>query len=221
MKRRWLEIAGDLIFPRRCPFCGEVTGGGICAACAEWAGKIRRTETEISLSAEHDSLDFAAAVFWYQEPVRSAILAMKNADERQTARTLAQDLRGLLLGCVEFRSAEALIPVPASSKEWKSRGYTVPMWLAEFTARDTGLAVRTDLLFKIRETERQAALSGRQRRKNLKGAFRAVQAEPVPETVILMDDVFTTGSTLNECAKALKRAGVKRCMALTLAVTKQ
>lgn len=222
MKRRLLEMAADLIFPRRCPFCREVTGGGICDECAVWAEKIRRADPAVSLSAEHDAIDFAAAVYWYDEPVRSAILRMKDAEDRQTARTLSDCLRKVLLTRSEFRCAEAVVPVPASAQEFKSRGYTVPMWLSEFTVRDTGIPVCSDTLLKVRETKRQASLSGQERRKNLRKAFSVPESrrENLPDAVVLIDDVFTTGSTLNECARALKCAGVEYCCALTLAVTK-
>ena len=160
MKRRLLETAADLIFPRRCPFCREVTGGGICDECAVWAEKIRRADPAVSLSAEHDAIDFAAAIYWYDEPVRSAILRM----------TLSDCLRKVLLTRSEFRCAEAVVPVPASAQEFKSRGYTVPMWLSEFTVRDTGIPVCSDTLLKVRETKRQASLSGQERRKNLRKA---------------------------------------------------
>ncbi|MFQ7158530.1 MAG: ComF family protein, partial [Ruthenibacterium sp.] len=84
-----------------------------------------------------------------------------------------------------------------------------------------GLPLCAGLLEKVRETPPQAQLSGEERRRNLKGAFRARAPEAVRgRAFLLADDVFTTGSTMEECAQALKQAGATRVYALTAAVTR-
>lgn len=218
-RTKLLIFAADVLFPRRCPFCGEVVGFGTCEECAPLMSEAERREPELVLDAELSSLDAAASPYWYVPPVKNAILSMKFSGERETARSLAEAMCARCAETIALQNAEAVIAVPSSPDELRSRGYSVPGWLAEYVSSQTGLPVLKDVLIKVRETERQVNLTGEERRKNLRGAFRAKDV-PV-RRVLLVDDVFTTGSTLNECAKALRKAGAESCTALTAAVARR
>ena len=111
--------------------------------------------------------------------------------------------------------------MPSARKRLAQRGYDVPLLLARHLARAAGMPLCAGLLQKVRETPPQAQLSGEERRRNLKGAFRAHTPGAVrSRAFLLVDDVFTTGSTMEECARALKKAGAARVYALTAAVTR-
>ena len=121
-------------------------------------------------------------------------------------------------GCLG--DVDALVPVPSGRGERRSRGYDVPLMLARALGRELGLPVM-QALCKIRETPRQMALSGGERRKNLKNAFSArPDALLEGKRILLVDDVLTTGSTLNECAKALRAAGAAECRGVCAAATR-
>ena len=143
------------------------------------------------------------------------------AKEVVLTRAMADVMYGIFCRFDAFRNVSAFVPVPSSSGELRERGYSVPLWLAQFLSQRAGLPVRTDILVKVRETERQMALSGHDRRTNLKNAFSCSNPDAVKGlSIVLVDDVYTTGSTMRECSRALKKAGAAHCLALTVTVTK-
>lgn len=220
MKRRWLETVAEVFFPRRCPFCGEVIGFSACEECAPYVKEITRQDPHI-LVADSRGVEAAAAPYWYASPAREAVLRVKMSEERETARALAKAMCGALRACSEFRCVQAIVPVPSSLNERRKRGYDVPLWLAEFISQETGLPVLRGVLVKTKETKRQMTLDGKKRRENLKNAFRVLEPEQIRGmSLLVVDDVYTTGSTMLECALTLRAAGAKRCFALTATVTK-
>ena len=132
----------------------------------------------------------------------------RRADE-QPPCTAAQPLR-----------AEILVPVPSGRCELRRRGYDVPLNLARLLGKALHLPVR-EALYKTRETTPQAGLSGEERRRNLHGAF-AVRGDAAVagRRILLVDDVYTTGTTLDECAGALKAAGTALCTGICIAAVR-
>ena len=105
---------------------------------------------------------------------------------------------------------DALLPVPLHPSRLRERGYNQALELARPLAREFGIALRTDLLVRSRATSTQSNLDAAERRRNLRGAFAIVDNAALPAHVAIVDDVMTTGTTLQECAKTLLRAGVER-----------
>ncbi|MGE0114457.1 MAG: ComF family protein [Steroidobacteraceae bacterium] len=103
---------------------------------------------------------------------------------------------------------ECFIPMPLHPVRYRARGYNQVIELGRFLERELKITMRTDLVERIRYTPEQAGLSRRERRKNLRRAF-SVTATTTPKHIALLDDVITTGSTVNELAQSLKRAGVE------------
>ncbi len=112
------------------------------------------------------------------------------------------------------------MPVPLHPRRLRSRGFNQSLLLARCVASKTGAELDFLSLRRTRFTKPQTALSSEERKKNVRKAFEVVKPEAVRKrTILLVDDVATTGSTLNECAKALKRAGVNGVLCLVLART--
>ncbi len=107
-----------------------------------------------------------------------------------------------------------LVPIPLTRKKLWQRGYNQTEVLCEAISQETGLKI-AKILKKIKETKDQAELSYEERLVNLEGVFK-FEGDFVPQKVILVDDVKTTGATLKESAKILKKAGVKEIIALTI-----
>ncbi len=150
----------------------------------------------------------------YESPLREAIHAMKY----DGVPALADKLAPLLAEAWrELRpQSDVLVPVPLHTRRQRERGYNQSELLARRLSAQCGVAVRTDLLRRVRHTEQQALLKGDARRHNVRGAF-AAGAEVQGRRVALVDDVFTTGSTLAECARTLLSAGASGVCALTVA----
>lgn len=104
---------------------------------------------------------------------------------------------------------ECFIPVPLHTLRYRSRGYNQVIELGRHLQQALGVRMRTDLITRIRHTPEQAGLSRRARRKNLRRAFATTNVA-LPTHIAVLDDVITTGSTLDELGKTLKRAGVER-----------
>ncbi|MDA3915060.1 ComF family protein [Oleiagrimonas sp.] len=105
---------------------------------------------------------------------------------------------------------DLIVPVPLHHGRLRQRGYNQSLELARVLARAHGLDLRHDLLRRVRPTTQQTRLSAVQRRRNVRGAFQLAHGDGLPRHVAVIDDVMTTGATLNECARVLKRGGVEQ-----------
>jgi ComF family protein len=157
---------------------------------------------------EH-AFDYARSVFLFNDPMRELIHHLKYSDRVSLARPLGRRLRE----CVDREGfqAEIVIPVPLHRSRERQRGFNQ----AELLACALGRKVDSRLLRRKKKTPSQTGLTRAQRRLNLAAAFEV--RRKVPECVMIVDDVYTTGATLNEVAKTLKRAGARRVEVLTVA----
>jgi ComF family protein len=225
----WLKGLGlallDLLFPPRCAGCGRV-GVLFCAACQAQIEPIAppvclrcgRPHRGAGLCADcrrsASCLDEIAAAAVFAGTLRQAIHAFKYDNGRALApilgARLAENWR------VARRSADVIIPVPLHAARLAERGYNQSVLLARILAEATGVPIREDVLVRHKATQQQALLNAAERRANVKDAF-ICQGDVGNLRVVLVDDVCTTGSTLEACAEALRGAGAASVWALTLA----
>jgi len=115
-------------------------------------------------------------------------------------------------------SFDLLIPVPLHRQRLRERGFNQVLLLVKEISSRTGIPYRKTILQKKKPTLPQVILSGMEREKGLRGAFHVIGREGLAgKSVLLVDDVYTTGATVNECSKVLRRGGAKRVDVLTLA----
>lgn len=225
-KRTWMQ---ELFFPRRCVYCNRVIGFSAllaCEICLTQVEKIKRLQG-LSIQKCGRELQFVSAAyapFYYESPVKNTILRMKFGEFSNGLSNFGN----CMINTWNAQKAEEqapidfIIAVPATPKERKGRHRNVSQILAQMLSEQMQIPL-SDALYKQRETKHQMALTGAVRRQNVKDAFAvaAVQKETLQgKTVLLIDDVLTTGSTVNECAKALCEAGVATCFVLVVAVTR-
>lgn len=237
--RSTLRSLLDLIYPPQCPICEAPlhrdetsTSRFVCTDClgrVEWfappwceaCGVPVTGETDLCSRCGHTSIPFekARAVGPYDDVLARLIQMYKFQGERALAHDLAQLLAKRILDERMDRDVEAIAYVPMTQRALRDRGFNHVEWLARDLSRQLDRPV-VPALHKIRETRPQVALPERERLKNLRGAFSATQ--PLPwASVLLIDDVFTTGATLRECSRALTSAGVNRVYIATLAHTSE
>ena len=187
-----------------CPCCGipYTTGADhLCSAC------LRNTF----------DFDLARALLLYQPPIDAIILGLKFGGELSGLRTL-----GTLLaqsGCLRaFSPPDYIIPVPLHAARIRERGFNQATLIARSCFPQWQDKLRLDLLIRKRQTTPQTQLSGQERRNNLNQAFSLNPHGQISgKTLLVVDDVLTTGSTVNTCARLLRRAGAKRIEVFTLA----
>lgn len=219
---------GRALLPLRCLLCRSPGEGvdDLCAACrAElpWAGPAcARCGLPLPRPAPccgrcaGRALPFAAshAVFLYQPPVDALLRRLKFHADLAAGRLLAALAAPALAAAPR---PGALLPLPLHRRRLRQRGYDQALELARPLGRALGLPVLDTRLLRQRHTAPQSELGARARQANLRGAFALAPGPPLPAHVALLDDVMTTGATLAEAARVLRRAGVARVDAWVLA----
>ncbi len=227
----------DLLFPPLCVACGVRVGEahslcGACwraiafleGACCERCGlpfEVDPGEGTLCAGCHAKPHDFARArsLFAYDDASKPLVLAFKYADRLDHAPAFARWLERV--GRPLLQEADLIVPVPLHPLRLWRRRYNQAAILAQGLARLSGRLADPFMLERRRSTPSQGAMpSAKARRRNVLGAFRVPdekRAKLKSANVLLVDDVFTTGATLDACARALKRAGAARVDALTLA----
>ncbi|MFM7088473.1 MAG: ComF family protein [Candidatus Paceibacterota bacterium] len=207
----------DAIYGKRCIHCG-VAGAYLCPPC----------RLSIRL-AERENLDWVYSRYDYRDPLIKKIIWLIKYRYKKALITLCAHMlyEVLLEELSEKRAFEnwreaILIPIPLSEKRLRERGFNQSSLLAQVLASiDTTrmLSCTDKVLIKHRETKHQAHIKNRQERlANLAGSFAIRHPEKIiGKNIILIDDVTTTGATLSEARKVLKKAGAKNIIAITLA----
>jgi ComF family protein len=225
----------DLLFPPRCVVCGAA-GADLCAVCL---GKVRRAPEprcarcdaplaggraapgelcgECVTGAFAPDVDRALVGAIYEENVRTAIHALKYHGKRRVAEPLA----GMALAAwrASGLSAEVIVPVPLHRSQRRPRGYNQADLLARGLARGAGLPIQRDALERTRATAAQARLPASERQRNVAGAFGLLPGAVAlsGRTILLVDDVITTGATIQAAASALREARPAAIYALAVA----
>ncbi|MBP3359894.1 MAG: ComF family protein [Clostridia bacterium] len=207
-----------------CLACGEtykkdrfaVLGGakGICSEC-----QLRLPFVPVGQAfPERNNSLYSLSVFYYVPPVRELIIDYKFNGCRAYGGIFAKymtDIARLLF--YEDYGFNMLAPVPLSEERLMERGYNQAEILSSFMAEELGIAHSTRLIRKVKNTKRQSELTTLERSENLRGAFSADAGLAKGRSIILVDDVYTTGNTLRECASVLLEAGAEKVAAVTLA----
>ncbi|MCM1268650.1 MAG: ComF family protein [Bacteroidales bacterium] len=230
------ESALTLFYPRRCPVCDEPVkpwNALICKGCAHLpvyteppfcmkCGKhLSSGEKEYCKDcARHSHLfDRGRALFDYKS-VSASLARFKYAGRREYAAFYASCMAAHLGGFIRDCGAQALVPVPLHKSRQRRRGYNQAEALARELSALTGIPVMADWIVRIEKTAPMKDLSARERENNLKRAFKIRKNDVKLSTVIIIDDIYTTGSTVDAVSRELKKVGVQRIYFLTLAIGK-
>jgi len=198
-RHRWRPVR-----PPWCERCGQPEPHfGPCRLCAEWPA----------------ALTLVRSAVWLSDGAREAVHALKYGGMPRIAEDLAAAIAGVSLPTGE---ASVLVPIPLAPKRLRQRGYNQSDVVAASLGRMWHLPVSRDLLTRTRETATQTALTPETRLANVAGAFTSRPLTPGRRpgvsrdaTYILIDDVFTTGATLAEAARALEQAGARTIYGVT------
>ncbi len=223
--RKILHVLSDMLYPRRCPLCDGLLSGNekyTCTACAETLRFIREPvcarcgcelkprETEICRECGKDKPAFQSgfAPFRYRD-IQSSILRMKYGGRMEYAAFYAEMAVRFGWRKLQKWQPQLIIPIPIHRRRYLKRGYNQAELLAEELGKRLCIPVRNDLLRRDKNTRPQSGLGRKERRENLLRAFSVRGSEELPERVLLVDDIKTTGSTLDAAAGLLLEHGAR------------
>ncbi len=234
----WGQSLADFFFPPLCPFCGQTQLKNLvnlpCSACLEQLKifshpRCPRCGLGFGSSLGDDHLcgeclgenrffSRARAIGLYEGLLLEAISRFKYGGSSYLAQPLGKLLASYQDPEFSFREFDWVVPVPLHPQRLRQRGYNQALLLARRISREHRLPLDFQSLQRIRHTPPQTQLSGAERQKNIRGAFQVVHPDRMAERrVLLIDDVFTTGATVQECSRVLLHAGAKEVQVLTLA----
>jgi ComF family protein len=217
----------DLFFPLQCVGCGR-EGSLLCASCCQTLRRIeppfcQRCGTPLggrdrcAACATHPlTIDGIRSLYLFEGTIRKAVHAFKYRHLKAMAAPFGQMLGNYLRA--SHLPVDVIAPVPLHRKRLRARGYNQAALLAAELSRQTGLPLVEDWLVRQVDTASQArTLTAAERRRNVHEAFACTTQDLDGERILLIDDVWTTGATLDACAAALRAAGADSVWGLTVA----
>lgn len=228
-----------LLFPPRCPFCDKVLFSSVfapaeqvCSCCVKKPEYIsepvckkcgkpfedERQEYCYDCSRHHHGFTQGKALWVYRGDVKHSIYRFKYQGRQEYARYYGRELVRVYGAWMEECGIDGLVPIPLSRKRMRQRGFNQAQRIAREVSRHTGIPVYENLLIRVRDTRAQKALNDQERKNNLKRAFKTMANKVQLDHILLIDDIYTTGSTMDEAAGELKRAGAGEvyCLSVTI-----
>jgi len=220
-----------VLYPPRCLICNGSgqKGQDLCGPCARSLPWLKHACHQCALPLPDGSgdalicgrclkktpfFDSSLSLFSFEKEIVTLIHQLKFHDKLAVSRLLG----GLLADTAvrKLDKPDCLLPVPLYKKRLKQRGFNQSIEIARSLAKTWGIPIENDLVVRVRDTQSQTGLDAKQRRKNIKGVFEITGAMKCSHVAII-DDVVTTGSTVNELARILKRGGVKKVSVYSIA----
>ena len=232
-----VHLVCDAVYPRQCPGCGRLSdrpGRHLCWSCfseiellhsnlCERCGNPLTGEADTSFVCGYcrrrkPVFDRARSAARFSGVVRDMLHEFKYRDALWQAGDLTDLMHGALTAQFDFQLIDVVVPVPLYRTRFRERSYNQSFVLARELAKRIERRVDGRSLKRVRHTDTQTHYNALQRKKNISGAFRIERPEWIRgRTVLVVDDVMTTGATLSECAMALKKSGALQVFAISVA----
>jgi ComF family protein len=236
-----IKFVGRFLFPDSCPVCGAVAEqflteqepAGICPACEKKLVRVREpfcmrcgkplgagARNEYCADCKKGTHEFVQgrAVFVYQGGIIGSMHRLKYDNRRDYAPIFAREAWRELGAWIARISPDALVPIPLHKKRRRARGYNQAELLARELSALCRVPVETELLTRTINTKPQKSQNSAERKNNLKNAFQITQKSVQLKKVILIDDIYTTGSTVDAAAAALKYTGITKVYVLCICI---
>lgn len=233
---KFFEKLKKILFPNdmKCDICGKEMPSGkskvICDECMKKlpfifhgcikCGEKIDGEYDVCYSCKQNFREFDKnySVFEYCGIAKEMVWNIKYENKKYLAKTMASFLADKVV--FENIKFDLLTCVPTTKTNIKKRGYNQAMLIAENLAKLLCAKADFSILYRVKENTSQVSLSAQERQKNIENSFIVQNKKEVKgKTILVIDDVLTTGATMNECAKMLKKAGAKSVIGLTFANT--
>lgn len=205
----------ELIYPNVCGFCNKICKNELCNRCKN---KIKKYEINIITKPQNRYFEELISIFKYEGIIREKIIQYKFGDKAYMNNTFAKIILKNEKICGLLKKYDIIIPVPIHKKRKAQRGYNQTQLIANKISKCLNIKLCNNVLVKNKNTIAQSKLNKKKRVQNIKGVFKILNSEKIKgKDILLLDDIYTTGSTANECSKILKKAGAKTVGVLTIA----
>ena len=231
------ESIEDILFPRCCPVCERPLKKGIGLICPECEKLISYVEEpvcikcgkELPVTSGEESLcedcrrksrsfDWGAALINYDGIMVRSMSAVKNRHKKEYLDFYAKRMSERLSEKLRIMRPDALIPVPVHRDRKRIRGYDHAEELALRLSELTGIPARTDILIRRKKTEALKKLGASERQRSLEGAFEVIGKTKGIHRACIVDDIYTTGATVEACTRALQGAGIEKVFFLCICI---
>ncbi|MBP3596336.1 MAG: ComF family protein [Clostridia bacterium] len=209
-----LKWALDLFFPPVCGICGEKNQNWLCSKCKiDIEIKKKNINTKVYLKYYEEIL----FIFKYEE-IRNEILQYKFSNKAYLSNMFVNIILNDKKICDKIKLYDIILSVPMTKKKKSRRGYNQTELISKKISQNLNIEYKNNVLVKEKNNLTQSSLTEKERFENVKNVFKVQNEEIIKnKKIILFDDILTTGATVNECAKQLKKAGAKEILVFTLA----
>jgi len=233
-----IDFLLDLIYPPRCIFCEDIipieeeraicknckniisfVKGKVCQKCGKLLEDDMSKDVCIDCIKNTQYYDKGLALFVYEGLVRDMIYRFKYGGHKEYAKYLGEFLSEKIRKERLEEKIDLIIPIPIHSNRRKKRGYNQCEELAKVISKKLNIPMNASVLIRKKETKPQSGLSFTQRKNNMKDAFELKNTFDIyHKNILLIDDIYTTGATINSCSKLLKKKNANEVYFLTLSI---
>ena len=234
IEKTLISFAINLLFPRRCAVCDDIVPigeGKVCNECKKQIKYIKEPRCRrcgkqlydevkvVCLDCENKKhiFDYGYALYDYRS-MRRSIFRFKYKNRCEYAQFYAEDIYKHLKKEIDAMGADSIIPIPLHISKQRHRGYNQAQLIANELSKYTNIPVYTNIVKRVKKTVPQKELDTRARQNNLKKAFNITSDVVKLNKTILIDDIYTTGSTIDAVADLLKQHGVQTVNFITLSI---
>lgn len=209
------EFVLNFLFPPACSVCGKIDSNWLCPKCRL---RVERLEKSCVMQIQNKKYEKLLYIFQYESLVRKLILRYKFSNKAYLNHFFADRIVENEQNRELLQQYDMIIPVPMHKKKMQKRGYNQTELVANEVSKSLEIPVKRDILLKVMNTITQSKLGGKARQSNIQHAFFIKNDREVEDKkIILLDDIYTTGATSEECSRVLKEAGAKQVLVLVLA----
>ena len=217
-ERQIIEKLLNLIYPPVCGICDKINNTELCKKCEIILNKMAIYGIDDYTKDNEKYFDKHIYIFMYEDLIRKIILNYKFGEKSYIYKTFSIFLLKNEKIIEILKNYDIIIPVPISKNRKKERGYNQSYLIAKEISKNIDIYLNNKCLEKVKNIVAQSTLTKEERNFNIKGAYNIKSRQDIEnKKIIIFDDIYTTGSTVNECCKLLKRNGAKDILVLTLA----
>ena len=209
------------IFPKQCEICGEIGNDYICNKCKNRIENSNLYLNKIENYSKDNTkyFDEHAYVFKYNSIIREKIIQYKFKNKAYLGKMFSEFFVKNEKMCGFFEKYDIIIPVPMTNKKIKERGYNQSEIISGIISKNVpNITIQKNVLIKYKNNKTQSQLNKKQRQQNVQDVYKLNDREIIKNrNILILDDIYTTGATCNECARVLKQANPSRIGVVTIA----